>query len=113
MGNFYDDLLTSRYKYIKNGEVVFDTTPRLQPSGSAPDHNVFGSTIYVEDLNKIELLYGEPTDEFDYDGIVHLTYNPNNDSLEWYIEVALDVLDNGELHYPYKVPYSLVLTKVN
>ncbi len=111
--NYFIDWLTSRYKYIKNGEVIFDTTPRLQPSGSAPNHNIFGSMIYADDLNKIKLLYSEPTDEFDYDGVVHLTYNPNNDTLEWYIEVALDVLGNGELHYPYKVPYSLVLTKVN
>ncbi|MDH7444083.1 DUF6705 family protein [Aquimarina sp. 2201CG14-23] len=112
-GNYYEDQLTSRYKYIKNGEVIYDTMAMLQQADSYPNYNVFGSKIKKSDLNKIQLQFDEPDIRFTGSNYLELTYNPVTQKLKWYVSAAMEPNENGVLVYPYKTPYLMTLTKVN
>ncbi|MDH7446345.1 DUF6705 family protein [Aquimarina sp. 2201CG14-23] len=112
---YYGDLLISRYKYKKNGVIIYDTYPILQPAGKSPPRYVSGSFIRNTDLNTIKLLYNEPDDVGDYGQQLILKYIPLTQKLNWYLDAILyDDPDNpGELTSGYKIPYLMNLTKVN
>ncbi|MDH7446344.1 DUF6705 family protein [Aquimarina sp. 2201CG14-23] len=111
--DYYKDRLTSRYRYIKNGVVIYDTTSPIQAADSYPDHNVFGGIIKNTDLNKIKLQFDEPEISFAGSNYLELTYNPVTQKLKWYVSAAMEPNENGVLVYPYKTPYLMTLTKVN
>ena len=121
-GNYDKDRLTSRFKYIEDGELVYNTYPSntsgrdgtpvaLDPSA---DYYAFGGIIRNTNLNKIELEYDEPgiTLNGSYPQQLILTYNPDTGKSHWKIK-APSVIRNGEEVYPYRVPSDMILTKVN
>ncbi|MDH7446347.1 DUF6705 family protein [Aquimarina sp. 2201CG14-23] len=112
---YYEDFLISRYKYVKNGVVIYDTYPILQPTGKDPSQFIDGGIIKKPDLNKIILTYDEPSDIGDYGQLLYLEYTPLTQKLNWYLDAILyDDPDNpGELTSGYKIPYLMNLTKVN
>ncbi|MDH7446346.1 DUF6705 family protein [Aquimarina sp. 2201CG14-23] len=112
---YYIDELNSKYKYIKNGEEVFNTYSPIQPSGSAVSQYISGRAIKKSDLNDISLSYHEPDDVGFHGQRLELKYIPLTQKLNWYVDAILyDDPDNpGELTSGYKIPYLMNLTKVN
>ncbi|MDH7446342.1 DUF6705 family protein [Aquimarina sp. 2201CG14-23] len=112
-GNYDSDRLVGRFKFVKNGEVIYDTTAMLQSADAYPDHKIFGGTITSDNLNRLELEYNEP-------GIIlkgsflqqlYLTYDPSTQQLDWFVRAPL-IGPNNDI-YPYKIPFHMILTKVN
>ncbi|MDH7444082.1 DUF6705 family protein [Aquimarina sp. 2201CG14-23] len=112
---YYIDELNSRYKYIENGEIIFDTYSPIQPSGSATLQYISGRAIKKTDFNSIVLTYDEPGDYGDYGQLLYLKYISGIQKLDWYVDAVLyDDPDNpGELTSGYKIPYKMILTKIN
>lgn len=110
-GIYSTDELVSRFKLIKNGSVVYDTT-------SIGANNYFsGSYITQEDLYLLTLSFSEPNSNnlpvLDIPfGTLYVRHSPlsqNPATLTW----SAEYFDNGSGQNPFKVPLYMVLTKVN
>jgi hypothetical protein len=109
-GNYYKDFLYARFKYTKNGQVVFNNLIALM--GSPPPLYIFGGFFKdPANTNKIFLQYGEPTDMDDKrKDWLNLEYLPGTPAklswkMEWY---PLD-----ENVTAPEMPATMTLTKVN
>ncbi len=114
---YYNDELISKYKYIKNGQTVYDTYT-MTPTTNNPDYFVSGNRIKKEDLNTITLAYNEPDVRGTFTDVLVLKHfyrtRDKIESLDWFLDVVVDEdPDNpGEYISGYKVPYEMILTKV-
>ena len=112
-GNYFEDYIYGKFKYIKNGQVIFDTTSPIQPEDAG--YYIFGGMISASDLNFLKLLYDEPDIDDDYEGTLNLRYIPRTQKLDWKV-YSLSVPDpqNPDIRItPYKVPVRMTLTRVN
>ncbi|MDH7446343.1 DUF6705 family protein [Aquimarina sp. 2201CG14-23] len=115
---YYEDYIVSRYKYIKNGQTIYNTYNQgiiSVAQENDDDYYVFGSGIKSSELNSIQLLYDEPDLEIDFDGRLVLTYNPVTQKLEWKVTSLSkpDPNNPNKRITPFKVPTRMTLTKVN
>ncbi len=115
---YYKDELTCRYKYIKNGQVIYNTYTMNSTPNSNPDYFIFGKRIRKEDLNTIKLTYNEPSVRGTFTDVLVLKHfyrtRDKIESLDWFLDVVVDEdPDNpGEYISGYKVPYEMILTKI-
>ncbi|MDY8138903.1 DUF6705 family protein [Aquimarina sp. 2201CG5-10] len=114
---YYKDELYSRYKYIKNGQVIYDTYNTPVTTENNPSTDISGSIINNTDLNKIKLIYHEPGirgGDFDSLSMTYF-YSPreNKHRLNWKVKTALYGTGTpGVYSTVYKMPYQMTLTKV-
>jgi hypothetical protein len=110
VSGFYEDWLYARFKYTKNGQVVFNNLIALM--GSPPPLYIFGGFFKdPANTNKIFLQYGQPTAMNDKrKDWLNLEYLPGTPAklswkMEWY---PLD-----ENVTAPEMPATMTLTKVN
>ena len=117
IGGDYKDGIYGKYKYIENGNLIYDTT---NVSSSYRESKIRGSYFYLNNFNKMNLAYREPTD-FEYHGRtarldieyvgcgLDLSCSPQ---LIWNLDYATPVLIDGTIEaWPFKIPKNMTLTK--
>jgi len=111
ISNFYEDRLYARFKYTKNGQVIFNT---LTGTDAALNRMIFGGFfINPANTNKTSLTYFEPDEErWTRKSILLLEYSVtlgNPAQLTWH----LDWYPIGEGVPDPKIPANMTLTKIN
>ncbi len=115
---YYKDELTCRYKYIKNGQVIYNTYTMNSTPNSNPDYFIFGKRIRKEDLNTIKLTYNEPGVRGAYTDVLVLKHfyrtRDKIESLDWKTSRILRIDPNnpGQFISEFKIPGKMILTKV-
>ena len=114
-GNYFEDYIYGKFKYIRNGQVIYDTTSPIQSEDAG--YYIFGGMISVSNLNFLKLLYDEPDigENLDLEGRLYLTYNPRTQKLDWKVSSRSipDPLNPEVRISPFKIPVRMTLTKVN
>ena len=114
-GSYFKDFLITKFKYLINGRVIFDTTSPIQPTDAG--YYIFGGMITTSNLNKVRLLYNEPAidENLDFDGRLYLTYSPRTQKLDWKVSSRSipDPLNPEVRISPFKIPVRMTLTRVN
>ncbi len=117
---FYKDELNSRFKYIKNGQVIYDTYSLPVTPENNPSNDIAGGWFKNQNMNEARLAYREPGirgGEWDTLTLTH-SYNSRGGGegniLNWLINTSLQPVPGNPEEYTtvYKVPYKMTLTKV-
>lgn len=107
-GGDYKDKLASKFKYIKNGVVIYNTYPK-----SRTNYIYGGFFLFPNNTNKIRLQYFEPGVTYrTIQSQLDLEYIPSTTlaaptQLYWKQNVIVDNPDPT----PYKLPYIMTLIK--
>ncbi|MDY8138902.1 DUF6705 family protein [Aquimarina sp. 2201CG5-10] len=117
-GHFRDEL-TSRYKYVKNGVEIYNTYTMPEVDNNHPGYFIFGNWMDESNLNSINLKYKEPgirsgdSDRLILEHII--SPREQTEQLDWFADIELfeDPDNPGEYITDYKIPYKMILVKVN
>ena len=115
---YYDDDLAGNYKYIKNGQVIYDTYSTI-PGPDTLTYFIFGRRIKKPNLEIISLLYNEPeVRSGPYDSVTLKHEYISRDRIEvlqWKVSKNILIVNFDKLKKPrseFKVPWNMSLTKV-
>jgi hypothetical protein len=120
VGKDYCDEIYARFKYEENGTVIYNT---LEDYSDAAKLKIVGSGFALNNLNKMNLFYNEPT-TIAYDRIATKNLKPSpsldieylpcsaigcSPQLKWNIIYYKEV--GSTASNPFKIPFDLTLTK--
>ncbi len=117
---YYKDKLISRFKYIKNGQVIYDNYSAPITEENNPSTDISGGWFRNGDMNSAKLMYNEPDirgGEWDTLSLTYIQQGRDENAvknLKWFINTSLQPVpgNTGEYTTVYKVPYEMILTKV-
>lgn len=102
----YSDILTSNFKYIDNGNIVYDSNTISYDV----DYFNGGSFITANGTNSLSFMYSEPDVPFELlTGDLKISYNnsSSNETLSW----TVNYFSKPHVTQSFKIPMSMTLIK--